>query len=493
MSSRVLFLAAEATPFTKVGGLGDVAGSLPRALRALPEGPDVRVVLPLHGGARARAGRLEHVAYVRVDHPSGPIQGEVLRAAEHPVPIYFVSGPPIDENGPVYHADAGRDAHRFTWFSLASLELCRALDFRPDVVHAHDWHTGPAVVAIARRRALDPFFERTRTIITVHNLPYQGHGGGAAMRAFGLAPLDAPLLPEAVRELPLPAALWVADRITTVSPGYAREMLATEHGAGLDGLLRTRLASDSGLLVGILNGLDLAAWDPASDTALVQRYDVSSLEGRAVNKRALLRELGLREDLDVPLIGLVSRLTDQKGADLLPDALRSIAAHGTRFQAVLLGAGDPHVEQALYALGVELADRVRVRVGFDEGLARRIYAGADMLALPSRYEPCGLAQMIAMRYGCVPVARETGGLADTVRDLDLHDDATGFLFPVASWRSLEFGLRRAIATWAHQARFRQLVIDGMTEDFSWGRAALAYARTYAAITAAASGAGPHRM
>lgn len=478
---KILFLTAEAAPFTKVGGLGDVAGSLPGALRSLGSSAlggaalDVRVVTPLHGGARARITTpLERVAQVSVPHPAGAISAEVLATTHRGVPFYFVHAPGLlDDSIPVYHADTGWDGHRYAFFSLAALALARALDFVPDVLHCHDWHTAPAIPALHRARFGDPSLAPTRTLLTVHNLPYVGWDAGPAMRAFGLVPGELPLVPPERREMPLPIGLALADRITTVSPGYAREILTPELGAGLDALLRARRR----VLAGIRNGIDTASFDPSSDAALDTRFDVETARvARTANQRALRRELGL-EPRPVPLIGIVSRLTHQKGSDLVPDALR-LLAETDDFQCVVLGTGEPHIEERLARLAADLGERVRVRLAFDDALSRRIYGGADLLVLPSRYEPCGLTQMIAMRYGCVPVAREAGGLADTVRDLDLHDRPTGFLFPVASPRSVAFGLRRAIATFHRGERFDMLQQNGMREDFSWSRAALEYARTY---------------
>lgn len=475
---NVLFLTAELAPFTKVGGLGDVAGSLPRALRerAVPseDALDVRVFTPLHGGAKKRiTSALETVAEVKVDHPSGAIPAAALRTVHEGVPIYFVESPVLDEDGPVYHMDSGWDAHRFAVFSLASIQIASAIGFPIDILHAHDWHTSPAIAAVHRARFSDPSRARARTVLTVHNLPYVGWGAGPAMRAFGLVPGDLHLVPPEGRELPLPIALSLADRITTVSPGYAREILGPEFGAGLETLLRSRRA----VLSGILNGLDLERWDPATDPALAAHFDSDHVEARNECKRALQRELALPER-DVPILAVISRLSAQKGIDLVPDAIRRLAPEHP-FQLVLLGTGDRALEEQLLKLGGELGERVRVKLGFDDAMSRRIYAGADVLMLPSRYEPCGLAQMIAMRYGCVPVARDTGGLSDTVRDLDLHDDSTGFLFPVATGASLAFGLRRALATYAHPYRWRMLQKNGMRQDFSWAQAATMYARLYA--------------
>jgi starch synthase len=473
--TRVLFLTAEAAPFTKVGGLGDVAGSLPRALRALPSRPDVRVVTPIHGGAGAKIkGPLERVCSVSVPHPAGVIRGDFFACTHGGVPFYFLRSPGLfDDDIAIYHHDTGWDGHRYAFFSLAALELARTIDFLPEVVHAHDWHTAPAVAAIHRARFVDPALASSKSVLTIHNLPYVGIGAGPAMSAFGLTFGDLSLVPFASREMPLPIGLALADRITTVSPGYAREILEPEFGAGLDALLRAR----KGVIHGILNGVDTELWDPETDSALASPFDVERIEARLENKRALQRELRLPEDRNVPLVAAISRLTEQKGIDLVPDALRLIAREHA-FQCIVLGSGDGGLEAALLGLEAELEGRLRVRIAFDDGLSRRIYGGSDFLMLPSRYEPCGLAQMIAMRYGCVPLARDTGGLSDTVRDLDLNEEPTGILFPVASSRSLAFALRRGIATYRQPRRFRMLQENGMRADFSWTRAALEYARIY---------------
>ncbi len=473
--TKVLFLSAEAAPWTKVGGLGDVAGSLPRALRALPSRPDVRVVTPIHGGASAKIkGPLERVCTVSVPHPAGVIRGEFFANTAQGVPFYFLKSPGLFEDDiAIYHHDTGWDGHRYAFFSLAALELARTLDFLPEIVHAHDWHTAPAIAAIHRARFVDPALASSKSVLTVHNLPYVGIGAGPAMSAFGLTFGNLSLVPFASREMPLPIGLALADRITTVSPGYAREILEPEFGAGLDGLLRARKSA----IHGILNGVDVELWNPETDSALASLFDVERIEVRSENKRALQRELGLSEERNVPLLAVISRLTEQKGIDLVPDALRLLARDHV-FQCVVLGSGDRPLEETLFHLETELRGRVRVRIAFDDDLSRRIYGGSDFLMLPSRYEPCGLAQMIAMRYGCVPVARDTGGLSDTVRDLDLNEDPTGLLFPVASSRSLAFALRRGIATYHRTHRFRELQENGMRADFSWTRAALEYDRIY---------------
>ncbi len=466
---RVLFAATEMAPDVKVGGLGDFVGSLPKALRAL--GVDARVALPAHGGVLRRARSPERVLSATIAHAGGPMRAEILRAELGGVPVYLVSGPPIAEDALVYTGRMDEEGRRFAFFSLAVLELARHEEHRPDVLHASDWHTAIAPWVLGARRAADPALRSIASVLTIHNLPYTGHGAEDELAAFGVASSSDPRVPEALRGAPLALGLLGADRLSTVSPGYAREVLTPEHGAGLDELLRGRRA----VLTGILNGLDVEAWDPASDPALAARFDAADPTPRAEDRRALLRELGL-PDAGGPVLALIGRLVPQKGVDLALAALRALADRP--LTAVILGTGDATLEQAALDLASERPRAICARVAFDEGLARRIYAGADALLVPSRYEPCGMAQMIAMRYGCVPVARETGGLADTVRDLDLSDRPTGVLFPDATVPSLAFALRRALAAFERGEPWRRLVLNGMGEDFSWGRSARAYLELY---------------
>jgi starch synthase len=467
---RVLFVATEVAPWVKVGGLGDVVGSLPRVLREL--GVDARICIPAHGGALSRAPRPEKVASFAVGHRDGPMRAEVFASELSGVPIYLVSGPALPADGVVYPGRADEEGRRFTFFSLAAVELTKRLDWRPDVLHCHDWHTAVAVHTLAERRRTDPALAGVASLLTIHNLPYTGDGAQGELHAFGIVGRGDPRVAEDRREVPLTLGLLAADHLSTVSPGYAREMLGPEHGCGFEHLLRSRRAE----LTGVLNGLDVASWDPETDPHLAAPYSADAPGPRHACREALLEELELPGSSDVPLIGLVSRLVGQKGVDLALGALRQLADRP--WHAVILGTGEPALERAVLELAVELPRRVRAQVAFDETLARRIYAGADLLLVPSRYEPCGMTQMIAMRYGCVPVARETGGLADTVRDLDLSDRPTGVLFPDASARSLAFAIRRASALYQRRARWAALVEAGMREDFSWQRSARAYLDLY---------------
>lgn len=475
---RVLFAAAEADPIIKVGGLGDVAGSLPQSLRALSTEEahgyqlDVRLVLPFHPVISSRIENIQPLVSFDVPHPDGPVTAQVYQTFLGKVPVYLIAGAPIQQNALVYSLNTREDGEKYTFFSLAVLELARALNWSPDILHANDWHTAIAVYMLAQIRGSDPYFTHTRSILTIHNLGFMGGGTDSALEFYGIPPLDEPLLPPWGQIQPLPMGLAAADVISTVSPTYAREILTPEFGYGLQDLLQAR----SEHLLGILNGLDENAWDPGTDPALPVPVTLETLEERAGNKAALLQEFGLAQDADLPLLVMISRMDYQKGVDLVIPALRQIA--GDAWQAILLGTGDPVLESAAHQLEAEFPDRVRAAVRFDARLSRRMYGGGDLLIMPSRYEPCGLAQMIAMRYGCIPAARATGGLRDTIQDNPAPRESTGFLFDEASPEALANTLRRAIAAYQNREDWLARQRFGMQQDFSWQRSAQTYALTY---------------
>lgn len=466
---KVLLISAEATPFFKIGGLGDVGGTLPLALRALPKAPDVRLVLPLHTPLNRTAYDLRPAAEFSVPHPDGGIPAQAYRVSVEGLPVYLIYGSPIAEHPAVYTADPAVDGHKFVFFSLAALELARALDWQPDILHAQDWHTAPAVYALKARP--DEFFAKTRTLLTVHNLPYLGQGAEGAMASFGLPSSADEALPVWARYMPLPLGLSAADKINTVSPGYAAEMLTPEFGSGLDEFLATRRAD----LLGILNGLDLESWNPETDPEIAN-FSAKTLKNRLENKRRLQAEVNIGVNSQIPLISVVSRMDHQKGIDLVADALRSTMDRAWR--AVILGTGDPEIEEQVRQLAREYPDRVRAVIRYDGALARRIYAGSDMILIPSRYEPCGLTQMIGMRYGCVPIARATGGLRDTITDPQDGDQPTGFLFSEASASDLADALHRALDIYADKKAWRQLQLSGLRQDFSWQTSAQTYLDLY---------------
>jgi len=479
-SLRVLFLAAEAEPFIKIGGLGDVAGSLPRALKQIAPmdegGVDIRLAIPFHGAIQQKNFPTRSVATFSVPSTKGPVEAEVLAMQQAELPVYFISGPPIRPESPIYSTDAHADGYKFTFFSLASLEFLRRIDWIPHIVHANDWHTAPAVYALDLDRRQKGSFKHTATILGLHNLPYLGVGTEDALQLFGLPPALNSTLPEWARSLPLPLGLNSADRIVAVSPTYAKEILTPEFGSGLNDFLRTRAASISG----ILNGIDTETWNPEIDPSLPANYSLDNLTARDHNKTVLQKELSLTVDPRLPLFGMVSRMDNQKGVDLVPDAFRKIARRP--WQAVILGTGDAAIEAAVRRLETEFPERVRAAIRFDAALSRRIFGGVDALLIPSRYEPCGLTQMIAMRYGCIPIARATGGLRDTIVDFKRPDRSTGFLFHKASAEAFARTLRRSINAYQNPEDWREIQKRGMSQDFSWEHSARQYKALYRALS-----------
>ncbi len=466
---NVLFLAAEADPFVKVGGLGDVAGSLPRALRALSNDDlklDVRLVLPYHPVIRAEG--LKPLGIFGLLRGELEVQAEAFETNLNGMPVYFINGDPIRANGSVYSLDSKLDAEKYTFFSLAALELPRQINWFPAVIHANDWHTALSLYGSLTKR-WEEGARHVAGVITLHNLPFMGPDVSSILESYGvkLAQTD---LPEWARLIPLPLGLWASDSIVAVSPTYANEVLTPEYGCGLDEFLQIRRET----LRGILNGLDTVSFNPADDTALGVNFDIDSLDKRGENKKLLQARLGLPDDPETPLLAMVSRMDQQKGVDLAIAAFKNMRR--LKYQAILLGTGDPKLEDAAKKLQSMYPDRVHVEARYDAGLARQIYGGADMLLMPSRYEPCGLSQMIAMRYGCVPVVRAVGGLNDTV-----HSDDTGFVFKEADVKSLGTAIRTAIKVFADKAAWGKLQRAGMAKDFSWENSAGRYLELYQSL------------
>ncbi len=472
---KVLFLAAEAEPFIKLGGLADVAGSLPLALRDLggpdpaQEPIDIRLAIPLHRMGRIDMASLHVVSDFPVFRSGGNVTARLYETVHSGLPVYFVDGAPISSESSVYSNDPSLDREKYAFFSMASLEMTRYLDWQPDIVHVNDWHTALACYALHLRRK-NPSFINIRTMLTLHNLPYMGGDGSDVLSAYGLQKLEDGNVPEWARTQPLPLGLASADSIIPVSPTYAREILTPEYGCGLEGFLQSRAQS----ITGILNGLDVAGWDPTSDSVLAAPFDVDDFSGRAVNKEALQKQLGLALEARTPLLAMVGRVDPQKGVDIALAALSLFAEHPWQF--ILLGTGDHQLETAATNLQAIFPDRIRAVTRFDPGLSRLIYGGADMFLMPSRDEPCGLAQMIAMHYGCVPVVRITGGLKDTVTE-----GKTGFLFEKPTPEALAEALARAFVLYHSAAPWKRFQRNGMKEDFSWRRSVRQYAVFYRSL------------
>ena len=476
---RVLHAAAEVFPLVKTGGLADVVGALPQAL--MRHDADVRLVLPGYPAI------VDAVLHQKTLVELGPLFGAGrvrLRLGTMPyshVPAYVIDAPWLYRRagGPYQAADGsewGDNLQRFALLGWMAAHLAAGeLDpeWQPAVVHAHDWHAALACAYVAAHPG-----STAATVFTVHNLAYQGL---FSPNDFGQLGLPLHFMQSHGVEFHgqlsfMKAGLKYARRISTVSPTYAREIATHEFGCGLDGVIRSR----GGDVCGILNGVDGEVWNPATDSALAARYDSADLAGKPRNKLALQQEMGLAPKADAPLFGVVSRLTAQKGLDLVLGALPTLLRHGA--QLVVQGSGDPVLEAAFGAAAHAHPGQVAVRVGYDESLAHRLIAGADVILVPSRFEPCGLTQLYGLRYGTLPLVRRVGGLADTVVDADeaaVRDGrATGFAFEAATPAALEAAIERAIAAHAQPERWRRLMRTAMAQDFSWDGAARHYLALY---------------
>ena len=468
---NVLFLAAEAEPFVKVGGLGDVAGTLPRALRALSNNEvqlDVRLVLPHHSVVRSDTFR--PVGIFSMPRGKAEVQIEAYEGILDGMPVYFINGDPIRASGSVYSSNNKLDAEKYTFFSLAALELPRQLNWEPNIIHANDWHTALAAYSNLVKR----WDEKTRhvsSLVTIHNLPFLGPNVKDILEEYDL-PLANTDLPDWARVMPMPLGLWASDAMVAVSPTYADEILHPEFGSGLQDFFRNRTES----LHGILNGLDTVSFDPQTDATLAANFNAETLSLRPRNKAALQERAGLPVNPDVPVLGMVSRMDQAKGIDIALKGLKMMAKQD--WQLVLLGAGDPKLESLAKQLQEDMPGRVCVETRYDAKLARQIYGGSDIFLMPSRYEPCGISQMIAMRYGSVPLVRAVGGLHDTVTDSE-----TGFVFVDTKVKSFNDALRRALSVYPYRSRWLNLQLAGMAQDFSWANSAKKYLELYKKLIA----------
>jgi starch synthase len=470
---EILFVASEVAPLSKSGGLGDVAGALPAALAR--RGHVVSVVSPRYGTidpARHGFQAIHRAVRVRGEPTTLFVRrrdglSHYLVEHEH----FFGSRRGLYGD---QHHEFGDNAERFAYLSRAALEVPAAFGLRPRILHLNDWQTGLAAWLLRHEHAEDPVLQSTRSVFTIHNLAYQGVFRKEVLPAIGLPwevfRFDAMEFHDRLNFLK--AGLVFSDAITTVSPTYAAEIQTPEGGEGLDGLLRHR-ARD---VTGILNGIDHQEWDPSGDRHLPAHFDQHHMAGKHACKKALQEEVGLPVRPDLPLVALVGRLADQKGVDLVLAALPELMRR--ELQLVLLGSGRRDWEEAFAHAAREHPHRFAARLGFDEGLAHRIEAGADIFLMPSRFEPCGLNQLYSLRYGTVPVVRRVGGLADTVQDYDGWKQGTGFVFGDYDPRAMLAGLRRAKETFRDKRAWNAMLKRGMAQDFSWARSAARYEALY---------------
>ena len=478
---RILFVASEVVPFAKTGGLADVAGALPKALAQL--GHDVRIIMPRYRAVNLRRFHLTKVS----DHVAVPVGARTIEATvyEAVVPntsirVYFVDQPTLFDRDGLYQDERGDfpdNLERFSFFAQATLKVIPQLGWKPEIVHCHDWQTALVCAHLALTASTDRFWQSTRTVLTIHNLAYQGLFPAETFALTNLPPQAFSIegLEFYGKVNCLKGGLVYADCLTTVSPTYATEIQSSEFGCGLEGVLVARRAD----VVGILNGIDPDEWNPKTDPHLSAHYGPDELAGKSLCKLSLQRHqrLGERHGL---LIGMIQRLAEQKGIDIFVEAAEALM--GLPVQIVILGTGDPKYHAQLEALAAKFPERLAVNLTFDNALAHQIEAGCDAFLMPSRFEPCGLNQMYSMRYGTVPLVRRVGGLADTV--IDVSPDtlktkaATGFVFGDYSAKALLGTVKRAVAAFGDHALWKHVVQRGMQQDFSWTRSARDYVAVY---------------
>jgi len=475
---RVCFVTSECVPFVKTGGLADVSGALPKALAKL--GCEVKVFLPLYGAINTTEHGLTfvpelHDLPVKIGDKSVRFHGWYKKDEISGVEYYFIENSAYYHRAQVYTADADED-ERFIMLQTAVLQILQKQNWSPDILHCNDWQTALMPVYLKERFAGDPVFAETASVLSIHNLGYQGRFGSSSIHKAGLS--YGKYYPSGPFEFYssfsfLKAGIVYADLITTVSETYASEIQTPEYGASMDGVLATRRDA----LFGILNGIDTEHWNPAIDEFIPQKYSLETIDLKIKNKQALLKQLRLPFDENVPTIGMISRLTPQKGFELLPPVFHEIMKFP--LQLVVLGSGDQEYEDFFRWAVYEYTDKVSAYFGFNNELAHLITAGCDMFLMPSRYEPCGLNQMYSLNYGTVPIVRRTGGLADTVQDYhEFNGAGNGLSFydftPYALWTSVE----RAVKLFHQKAIWREIIERGMAADFSWETSAKKYLEVY---------------
>ncbi len=484
----ICHVSSEVAPFAKTGGLADVGAGLTRYLGA--NGHDVRPFLPLYRRIREGGYEISPLTEVepfsiRLGTDEYPVEIRTTPlAADSEVLVHLIDCPPLYDRTDIYTGDA--DEHvRFALLCRATIEACQRLQWAPDIFHLNDWHTGLLPLYLATDYAWDELLAGSRTLMTIHNIGYQGIFSAETLPELSLAGerhhLDGTDLSNGIVNY-LKTGLLHADALATVSRTYAQEIQTPELGMGLDGILRQR----SDVLRGIVNGVDYSDWNPETDTLIPANYTADDLSGKAEVKRDLLEDFGLDFDARVPLFGIVSRMTGQKGFDLLRDFLSALLTEND-MQLVVLGSGDRELEAWFQHIRDTHPDKAAVFRGYDNELAHRIEAGADVFLMPSRYEPCGLNQMYSLKYGTVPIVRRTGGLADTVEPFDPVTGAgTGFVFEEYDPEALYAAMAETLSVWEDPKSWSALIQNGMSRDFSWERQGREYEALYRSMIEDAS-------
>mgnify|MGYP004648770559 FL=1 len=466
---KVLYAASEALPFIASGGLGDVAGSLPHALRKRLIG--CRVVLPMYDTIKQELkDTMKFITHISVPVAWRRQYCGIFEAKYNGVIYYLIDNQYYFKRDTIYgHYD---DAERFAFFSRAVLEIIPYIDFKPDIIHCNDWQTALTPVYYSAMYANSPGYENIKTIFTIHNIQYQGVYGKELLEDVLGIPADKASLLEYDGCINfMKGAIECADKVTTVSPSYADEILDPWYSHGLDSILNERRYK----LRGILNGIDTVGYDPATDKCIKANFSADDVSGKKIDKEELQKEMGLPVKPGVPVIGMVTRLVSHKGLDLVKGILDELLAT-SEMQLVVLGSGDYEYESYFRWIAEKYPDKVGLRIGFVPELARKIYAGADMFLMPSKSEPCGLSQMVALRYGTVPIVRETGGLRDSITDCG-DGKGNGFTFKSYNAHDMLDAIRRALTLY-YNGDWNELVLRALNCDFSWGRSANAYIRLY---------------
>jgi starch synthase len=481
---KILLATSEAHPYSKSGGLADMVGALAKFLAL--NGHQVGLVTPLYRGIRERFPEIQPMDW-KLDFPIGfsRVQGGVwtLTPGEGNLTVYFIDQPQYFDRAALYGeggSDYADNAERFIFFNKAVVNLARYLPWEPQLVHIHDWQSCLIPILMLHQRLHEGWATLPPVCLTIHNLAYQGVFPG---NKYGLTNLPNDYFHPGGVEFfgtlnSLKAGIAYSNIITTVSPRYAREITTEQFGCGLDGILRNRQNS----LTGILNGVDYDEWKTTGNPILPAPYSVADMDGKAVNKAALQQEMGLPVRADVPLFGTISRLTEQKGVDIQLAALEEMLSADIQF--VLLGTGDPQWSNGYRKLMARYPDKCAANIGFDQKLSHRIEAGCDFFLMPSRFEPCGLNQMYSLRYGTIPIVRMTGGLDDSVTDIaESVDQADGIKFQEYSARALAKAIRKALVVFSDPALLAHYRRNGMLKDFSWSRTASAYEAVYRRVVA----------
>lgn len=473
---KILIAASEAVPYAKTGGLADVTGSLVKEFRS--RGIDASVILPLYRSVRENFSLFRTGKTLNINIRGNSASAEIWASERfHSPSAYFVDCPAFFDRPELYGTAQGAypdNAYRFSFFSLAVISACAALGIRPDVIHCNDWQTALIPLYLKDFYRKRDFFRRTSSVFTIHNLGYQGQFAPSDISYTGLG--WEYFTPEKLEFWGglnfMKAGLLYSDAVSTVSETYASEILDPSAGFGLDGVLRRRRED----LHGILNGIDYEDWNPETDPAIPARYGIGNMAGRSVCRSRLIKTAGL-SGIKGPIFGIVGRLSHQKGFDVAADAIDHIVAMGAG--VVVLGKGEEHYQNLMKASAAKYPGKVFVKIGFEEELGRLIYSGSDFFLMPSRYEPCGLGQLIALKYGSIPVARRTGGLADTIRDFTGRtEEATGFLFDDPTVSGLMSAVGRAGAAYSDPVIMERLVENAMRADFSWKVSAGRYLDLY---------------